>query len=320
MNPDPVPPVFRFDDESVSSQLGFGTPRPATPASVVAACAAGLPLDAGDVDLLADTAVACPLVELPDAAVALVLPRLEERLHAAWADAGTRGVRALVRIVATLRVRQGQGPAVEELARRLWVRLADKSDIDDRLEVARMLVEARREEALLELFHAGGGTLPDASALLMRLGALAQYEQGDYNDAEATYHLLVWGGFEVDSAVAHIARVWFTTGRHGLYRKLRRPAQRGPGYVAVRFLFFEAVLCWIEGRDDSVPLRGLRDLLAVPGCRSLWIVAPMLDALEPLVGPGWSGLMRALGGYIAGGSAEALLAEPRWQALHVEEA
>jgi hypothetical protein len=152
----------------------------------------------------------------------------------------------------------------------------------------------REKEAFLIRHELGIGPLmagKDAGSLLaLRGAAYDAFEAGCFAEAEAIYRHLLARDFEPGGTHCHLARALLALGRDADATAEVNSAWECRSdtdqYVIVRILFLKALLATLAGEDDQSPLEMLKEtLLRNPGARQAWLIAPVLNRLQPRLTP-----------------------------------
>lgn len=154
---------------------------------------------------------------------------------------------------------------------------------------------AIRRGAEIERLFARGSK---ESLVDLRSMALDLYVNGLFQEAEDIYRRLLQKGFEVPGTCTHLARVLIMADRETEARQIMKTAwQEGyiaPAYVRPRILFLTALLDLLEGGDIAFTIGQLKSALAKGDAFLEWTISPVLDHLQPRLGPDNLALLKAL--------------------------
>ncbi len=125
----------------------------------------------------------------------------------------------------------------------------------------------------------------DDKLLQAREIAFTAYMNGQYDDAERIYRILISRNFEPAGTHCHLARVLLTTGRDAeAIEAVERAAQNhadAPPFVNVRIHYLRALLATLAGQDATGPLSALQNVLQGEGSHNSWLLHPLLEAIRP---------------------------------------
>jgi hypothetical protein len=126
--------------------------------------------------------------------------------------------------------------------------------------------------------------------LALRGVAYDAFEEGFFSEAEVIYRHLLAHDFELAGTHCHLARALLALGRDADATAQVNSAWECRSvcdqYILVRILFLKSLLVTLAGQDDQSPLKMLKEaLLRNPRARQSWLIAPVLDRLQPRLTP-----------------------------------
>ncbi len=132
----------------------------------------------------------------------------------------------------------------------------------------------------------------------IRRKALAQYQEGKFDDAIASLDQVVELNYEIPSAMCHLARIYFTLGRISEAKECiiqayeqRRDAQQ---YVLVRILYLKLIIAMIDDNNIKPELTQLKHELVKDNASTTWIIQPMLEKVQFKISTSHFALLKAL--------------------------
>lgn len=192
---------------------------------------------------------------------------------------------------------QGRTSEAADLYRQSFefLKSARSSDHDQTLAVARELDRVlrrlgREKEAWLVGHELRVAPLMDrddeASLSALRDAAFNAFEAGYFTEAEAIYRHLLARNFDRMGTHCHLARALLALGREAeamaeVSNAWECPAEGEP-YIVARTLYLKALLTTLASEDADRPLTMLKEVMQQnPEARHSWLMAPVLDRLQP---------------------------------------